>query len=203
MNKRMSLVGLLLLFPLLLDFCGEDKSIDTLFPLQEGMSWEYENSKIKDGVTIDKMKIVAEVLKEDEVGGEKVIPVIRKMETTSGINHTIIFYYVKDGQGIYLLAMQIGQQKSQEISGKMPYKIKMPIKLGESWGNDQKGGNIESINDTITVPAGTFYNCVKVAMQVNGLRNTFWYAPKIGEVKAIFHTSKDYLSVEQLVSYKK
>jgi hypothetical protein len=105
----------------------------------------------------------------------------------------------------------------------MECHLKFPIALDNSWNMATKVGNstvnisltIESVSDEVTVPAGTFKDCLKIKQVGENDAGTSvmgyeWYAPKVGVVKSmvtIKKTTKDLTKssehrVYQLQSFK-
>jgi len=125
-------------------------------------------------------------------------------------------HYIEDQSGVY----EFAHQKPGQIEPKITHDfiIKYPIKLGNSWQEieiSSFGQNIpipinstiESINEVITVPAGTFEGCLKIkaigfAEEVVGEWLTEeekvridrewykWFAPGVGLIKWIFKEMK-------------
>jgi len=82
--------------------------------------------------------------------------------------------------------------------------LKFPIKLGESWTirlsrNQEFTRRIKSVSETVTVPAGTFRDCLVVEYEsvTTGdtgnirYRSTSYYAPDVGLVK-LEHEQPEY-----------
>jgi hypothetical protein len=88
------------------------------------------------------------------------------------------------------------------------YIIRYPIKIGTSWEvkarskllNNAPGilkKTIEAIDDTVTVPAGTFKNCLRIKGEgvirkeelgneiIVNIEEYEWYAPGVGLIKYI------------------
>lgn len=80
-------------------------------------------------------------------------------------------------------------------------KFKFNADVGNSW--DYPGGQIvlESRSDTVTVPAGTFTECLRFHYYFNGSDNDWdeWFAPDIGPVKRIHYTI--FLSEYRLIDF--
>ncbi|MGC8654676.1 MAG: hypothetical protein ACP5US_11880 [Candidatus Kryptoniota bacterium] len=128
-------------------------------------------------------------------------------------------FVVSSDSGIYQIAGQsISDPKPQFITSQCI--LKFPLKVGTTWNwyettsllssdiyevNDKPvlcKASVQSVNETVTTPAGTFYNCIEVVkhgktflsvgtfyMEKTLLVNVEdfeWYAPDIGLVKAIY-----------------
>ncbi len=162
---------------------------ESYYPLKEGMRWEYTVTSDKS----DTKKLIITNLPPQELNERTVIP--RKWE----IGGTTFYRLMsKDDRGIYRYAEETAEQASPTIIGPKEYEIKFPVAEGTTWDITTKIGNadlnvsltIESVTDVVTVPAGTFKNCVKVKQQGEDKANASvtayeWYAPKVGVVKSL------------------
>lgn len=68
-------------------------------------------------------------------------------------------------------------------------RFKFNAAVGDTWSYPDGLMVMESRNDTITVPAGTFPNCLRIHYYFNGADNDWdeWYAPEIGPAKRILY----------------
>lgn len=98
------------------------------------------------------------------------------------------------------------------------YKLKIkllafqyPIKLNRTWTNKiwgkQKISTMSNIGTTVSVPAGTFHNCVTVVHQLQILiwPGTLYeyYAPEVGRVKSeVLNPQNQIIFKEELISYE-
>jgi hypothetical protein len=190
-----------------------DELGESYFPLKTGMRWEYSLSTEKG----DTKKLIITNLAPREVNQKSVTP--RKWEIGGS---TVIEFMEKDDSGIYRYAEQVGENATPAMVTPKECHLRFPITQGNSWNMTAKLGNItlpisltvESVSDEVTVPAGTFKDCLKIK-QVGeneaGVAVTAyeWYAPKVGVVKsmvAIKKKAKDETVSEhrvyQLVSFK-
>jgi hypothetical protein len=180
------LLSLALLLPAnaLCDELGE-----SYYPLKEGMRWEYIVLSDKS----DTKKLIITNLAPREVHGKKVTP--RKWELGG---NTFIEFMEKDDSGIYRYAEQVGEKGTPTLVTPKECHLKFPITEGNNWTMTTKFGNstlnvaftIESVSEDVTVPAGTFKDCLKIK-QVGGndadasIMGYEWYAPKVGIVKSL------------------
>lgn len=69
-------------------------------------------------------------------------------------------------------------------------RFKFNAAVGDTWSYPDGLMVMESRNDTIAVPAGTFTNCLRIHYYFNGADNDWdeWYAPEIGPVKRILYS---------------
>jgi hypothetical protein len=112
-------------------------------------------------------------------------------------------YYLMgtDDRGVYRYGEQASETAEPVAAKARVYELHAPVAEGTTWdiqtrlGEDELTVNltIESVNDEITVPAGSFKDCVKVrhkgGSQKEGagvsLEAYEWYAPKVGLVKSV------------------
>lgn len=164
---------------------------ETYIPLKEGMVWKYQVSLDQKpaGQTTTVSNLPSRNLK-----GKTVTPV----QAPRGIT-----FLVTDDTGTYDFAQQSPADFEPKV-GTPPYdyEIKEPIKPGTTWTGHVDTGtsgsnqmlvtvncSIRGVDETVTVPAGTFTRCVRV--DCSGVTNGahvelhHWLAPGVGLVRAI------------------
>jgi hypothetical protein len=167
---------------------GDDVD-DSYYPLQEGRRWEYT-------VTSDQSatkKLVITNLAPREVNNTKVTP--RKSEM-GGVSWYELME--NNGKGIYRDAEQKSEQAPPALVTPKECHLKFPLSRGNSWTMTTKIGphqvpvnlSIDSVSEKVTVPAGSFKDCVQVKQEGQSADGTSvlgyeWYAPKVGVVKSI------------------
>jgi len=201
----------------------EASSSENYYPLDEGRRWEYQvyvnekeglypwfESKISG-------KQVCTILRQRELKGKKVTP-MKIEEIYGGSVYTRFLFYVKDQNSIY----EFASQKPKDVEPKIihDYIIKYPIKVGNSWQETETSSleprisvpintTIESIDEVVTIPAGTFKECLEIksigfAEKVFGEEQVWppkenvkvereryiWFAPNVGQIKLIFKEKK-------------
>jgi hypothetical protein len=194
-SRKMKLPGAAAFFALLMAvllLCGRASAADAdelYYPLKAGRRWEYK-------VTSDRSDTKTLVITNQapkEVNERTVIP--RKWE----MGKTVFFQLMgKDEGGVYRFAEQGGEKAPPIPITPKEYELKYPVTEGTTWDLTAKVGDvkvpvnltIESVTDTVTVPAGTFKNCVKVktAGEEKGRASVTayeWYAPQVGVVKSM------------------
>ena len=198
MAMRTRLIAVLALFPWLLanTLYGGELS-ETYFPLKEGMTWTY--AIISDKHPTQKISITN--LPPREINGLKLTP--RKSQAGES---TTYFLIGSDDWGIY----RYGEQKSEEsepiITQPKDFYLRNPISLGTTWDTYTKLDDndltitlvIESLSDEVTVPAGTFKDCVKIkhtgSNQKDGTGVSVeayeWFAANVGLVKCLVVINK-------------
>jgi hypothetical protein len=139
-------------------------------------------------------------------------------EMYRGSVYTRFLFYVKDQNSIY----EFASQKPEDVEPKLfhDYLIKYPIKVDNSWQETETSSleprisvpiksTIESIDEVVTVPAGTFKECLKIksigfAEKVFGKEQVWppqenvkvereryiWFASNVGLIKLIFKEKK-------------
>ncbi|MEW6615332.1 MAG: hypothetical protein AB1401_07700 [Thermodesulfobacteriota bacterium] len=206
------------------------KSIETYYPLKEGMTWKYQNTFGSHAINGAEKTIITN-LAPQELKGKKVTP--QKVEIGG---QSRLSFLIEDAGGLYEFTEQQPVPVGQEKKSSTFYIIKYPIKAGTTWERMARTSlsnvpvklkyTIESIDEKVTVPAGTFEGCIKV----NGLGDTqtnlnifggtiiiavtvehySWYAPKVGLVKSIVKEKSSHIyeagewdMTMQLESFKK
>lgn len=195
--------ALSILFLSLSSCSGPDNSI---FPLQEGIWWEYSVIRIIKGEPHEQ-KLVEATLAEIEINGEMLVP--RKRP---------------DGRVEYYQRTKDGVSKVNPEDGSKTLILSDPIEVGTKWQSDSKilflevtgafeatynrkikdpitiDYEIVSVDETVKVAAGKFRNCVRVegkgslyggggslkefmAIDTINIETIDWYAPGVGLVK--------------------
>lgn len=204
----------LLLLCCFLSSCSDKPIGSDYFPLNKGWSWTYKSFTDYD----DEIESVSKELTITNLGvkksGKKSFFVRR---TSSDID----YYHNFDETGLYREALRTLVETKPRMDRDKRYVLKQPLEIGTEWreisrpllllriypyrvrvGKDAQVPiiyKIESMSETVTVPAGTFENCIKVAGE--GSFKTYtdsvtgekeipifveeWYAPGVGLVKQI------------------
>ncbi len=183
------------------------------FPLQEGAYWRYQmNYKTMDG-------------RWDTFFAYENYPSLSNDEQTIHVRKTIDgreYHYTTDDEGIKVENYEINEGMERRIESNQHYVFKYPLEVGQTWndksysqvliktGPPQKtvfritanlpvNVTVEADNETVTVPAGTFENCIKISLKGSGFHDAGnyvghtivsidelrWYAPGVGLVKSI------------------
>lgn len=209
MKKHFPLLNIFLLV-FFITGCGKHEN--SYFPTKVGLSWTYQYS-LKDSHGILKMH----TLETREISGKKVIPIVAEAQMTS------TSFVVETDTGIYDIASQSMKDAEPQILPSPKCRLKFPLKVGTTWGVFENtwllssymfkaekivpcNSTIESLNETVTVPAGTFSNCLKVKTQGRSfivisswgsqpmpfeITMFEWYAPGVGLIKAIYKQKTD------------
>ncbi|MBU4349051.1 peptidoglycan DD-metalloendopeptidase family protein [bacterium] len=201
----------------------EASSSKDYFPLDEGRKWEYQ-VLLKEGggwypgpeSEISGKQIITN-FPQRELEGKKVTPQ-QVNYILRGSSRTSFWFYIEDQSSVY----EFAHQKTGQIEPEIAYDIiiNYPIKIGNSWQETETSAfkpeisipvesTIKSINEIVTVPAGTFEGCLKIktigfAEKVTGKwlglgeeekvridgESYKWFAPGVGLIKAIFKEKK-------------
>ncbi len=185
-SRRMTLFLALASILLSGGFIFGTKHFDNYFPLQEGQSLEYEVKRSKDGAVVEQVKEKVTNLAEQTLEGKRVVP--RKYDIGG---KTFLAFFNRDTEGIMFMATKGEKDAKPNLLPHPFYYIKNPLEVGASWGKgDGPKGRIDSVSETVTVPAGTFRKCVKVKITYPGSmpmsEGTLWFAEKVGIVKSTY-----------------
>lgn len=195
--------------------CSKSPHGDAYFPLDVGARWEYDVVSDIDS-TLTHKTVVASVdrVVENEAGDQIYV---RRIEAPAEVG--IEFWLRQDKNGIVRIAKRVDVEEQAKLDRDPRMVLKMPLAQGATWmvpsepfiiGPKTDLGlrevkmpkvlmtyNVEAIDETVTVPAGTFKNCARavgVGMMplfvdaVQGfvnltLTNREWYCKGVGLVK--------------------
>jgi len=201
----------LFLCMILLSACGREDL--EYFPLEEGIYWRYRmHYEIMNGPMDTFFAIENKPEIRDDTG------VLYEQVSMDGKS----YFYRIDDQGLILTQRSRHGDFEDEYRDINRYLLRFPLQAGNEWQSDTwsrvliKVGppqktefrivarvpvtvNIESMTDTIRVPAGVFRNCMRirstgsqfhdagnyVGNTVVGIDETNWYAPGVGLVKSV------------------
>lgn len=212
-KRRTYLVIAFILSSFLLSSCS--KNSDTYFPLEQGLRWGYDvRLETMDGVREQKYYYSS---RGKQTLNDKNVYVKQSMQGN-------LLYYIEDETGLHHLASvdrNVSREgELQEFNNAERSIFQYPLEEGKQWqelsitrllvktGPPQKTEfkilaeipvdvEIVSMNETVTVPAGTFNNVMKVTtsgsqywnagnyvgLTIVGIEETAWYAEGVGLVK--------------------
>lgn len=202
-----------------LSACGDRAA--NYFPLEQGMTRVYRQTVITrnkgnaGGFEKSELASAATDLAPRTVGGKSAVPRLYADGR--------VLYFARSGDGIVLIGKsEPGEDAPQDIAPR--YVLKLPLAVGATWTSSGEteslhrtflGGygainkpvaadgpivfTVESVEDTVRVPAGTFHHCLRVhgvgsgkldwgqpfGMLTVTMDVTQWYAPGIGLVKRV------------------
>lgn len=189
--------------------CTENN--DSYFPLTKGLKWQYDVTLItRDGLS--NQKYMFNNLGEGELNGESVF----LRESVEGT----VSYYSNTENGIHYLGHKDSQSLNpgfneykqtilpDDISIDTKWEEETVTKLLQKTGPPQKTvfkiiakvpleATVESLSETVVVPAGKFENCLKISktgsvykdagnyvgLTVVSVKQSNWYAPGVGLIK--------------------
>lgn len=223
MNYIYKLMTVLLLASLTYN-CGVMQQEDEYYPLDAGMSWEYNVTIKFPPIYGGDINTLMEVVNLPKQKFEKVevIPQRYTLKGTKDLTENVFFEFIGlDKEGMFIYAEKFSMDTEPQILGYRNYFIKHALKVGDNWQCDHESYNSRSSlvsKGTVTVPVGNFDNCLKIKEE--GVRemkkddilwrlltlgrgssakirfeSTYWYAPGVGVVK--FYGSEEVLSSER------
>jgi hypothetical protein len=174
-------------------------------PLGEGRTWRYKVTprQMFDG---DELLLDVTNLKARDLNGRQVTP--RRFELDG---HPSIQFLGVDHRGVYRWAVQAPEDAPPKFESDSAYYLMYPLERGKTWEEEAETtflskpvsltlkSKIESVGETVSVPAGDFEGCVKVLAEgskripvpgsysrfdIVSVRYETWYAPDVGLVKS-------------------
>lgn len=185
-----------------------------LYPLGEGEKWTYQATTKSVLGANQNATITITNMPKRELAEKSVTP-----QKTEANGQTVFSFVGEDSDGVFLLANQTPNSAEPEIVTPPPYLLHKPYEKGTKWEVKSSGqmsttgepltleATIEGINETVTVPAGTYEGCLKVISrgeQVKKLgsvmgqakisvEQTSWFCPGVGLVRSINKTNSNNL----------
>jgi len=194
-------------------------SPEAYLPLQEGMTWEFQQKlfNLKSKAQLGEAKAIKKNLAPRDIKGIKGHPQVFSSYQPGGtLKHETTSFITQDAEGFAVFARQTANLKEPQLLEEKFYILKFPLAKGTAWQQFAEGfllqTSIESTTDTVQVPAGTFHHCVVIKKLYLAGRDSkqpaqearFWFAPGVGTVKVVtknFHDNQEI--VQELVSFKK
>jgi hypothetical protein len=197
------------------------------FPLKPGMAWTFRFT----GSTGATGELTTTNQAPRQIFGFKTVP-----QQNSGGDKTYTEFYADDGTGIRHVAIDESEGLQSRLNDHS-YVVKMPISIGTSWREIDRTFDgtvydattrIESINDNVSVPAGTFSGCVRIRStgfasmskgtarapskapslrrlvaggEDVGVEDYYWLAPGVGPVKATHQESRGEGATAQSIGF--
>ena len=164
------------------------------FPLIEGMNYSYTGKGIEYASFTRRVQYIDRPylqLAEDN-GGTVMGEVYRVTEDKLELIHKGEEFYQDDN-----LISQVDKDSP-------PIKIilEAPLKVGKSWTTDGEKREIVAIDETVTLPAGRFYNVIKIKSTRESTDSTTYeyYAENIGLILREFHSGETRI-ISKLASF--
>jgi hypothetical protein len=147
------------------------------FPLAVGNRWVYESSESTPDMPVVETWEVAR-----QEGNAFIVQVKQPYVTIEGLEER--FLSVTDGVGrLGDTAVPPPAQEAQHADALL--FLKTPLTGGASWQTAEGRHAVTAVGETVTVPAGTFTNCVEITRWNTGSKITVVsvYAPGVGMVQ--------------------
>ncbi|MFI5354228.1 MAG: hypothetical protein ACHQX0_01330 [Desulfobaccales bacterium] len=209
--KARLIAAILVLLPLLpVNNLYGSEPASKYYPLKPGLTWTYMVTSEK----TDNGKIVITNLPAKEINGVSVTP--RKWDMGGVVRYHLM---AMDSMGIYRYGEQQDENAEPVLTKPKAYSLRDPVAAGTTWDLPSKMGEdeltinltVESSTDSVTVPAGTYKDCVKIK-HVGGRKGApisleayEWYAPEVGLVKSmvtITRVNKDKSKTAEHLTYQ-
>jgi hypothetical protein len=167
------------------------ESIKDYIPLKAGNKWVYE------GEGSDFASYTQEVTHQKDGRYQ--------LKTTAAGNTTINIYEVRDDSIANVYVAQ-GADGDKNILSRADIAdivlLKLPIAVGTSWVSEQNSYEIIQTDARVTVPAGTYDNCVVVRLTfAEGSTTLLYYKRGVGLVLSEFSNNQDSI-VSRLKSFE-
>jgi hypothetical protein len=161
------------------------------FPLAEKITLEYELVRQKPDGSIEKGRLFVTNLAPMRLANKTVVPRRYDLKMQDGLKQSYSIFFHNDQEGILFFGFQTDKEAQPQVASPPYYYLKNPLKVGASWGEgDSPKGKVESLSEAVTVPAGTFTNClrIKITFPPNKplAEGLFWYGEKVGIVKSAY-----------------
>jgi|YNPNPStandDraft_1061719.scaffolds.fasta_scaffold01723_3 hypothetical protein len=185
--------GATLVLTALLLFCGlrlNIRHVDNYFPLEAGLTLEYDYQRTK-GNLKETGRLTVTNMAPETLANRKVVPRKYDMRKASGTTQTYLAFFHPDGSGVLFWALKTPKDPQPQTLPHPFYYVKHPLETGNAWGVGQEPrGRLESVSESLTVPAGTFKNCLKVKLTFpdnTPIREaSLWFAEKVGIVQSVY-----------------
>jgi hypothetical protein len=200
----------------------ESKAFGISLPTKAGAVWEYKIIWSNKAPRYN-MRAVLTNLPQRQVKGLTVTPQTLVIQGGKPGTRIRSFLRAEDESGLF----GFKEEKLRRTGfSESFYGIKNPIRVGTTWESNTTGlwldesigrpekivQTIESVNEIVTVPAGTFQQCIKVSASVviravgmdikAGIESEIWFAPSIGIVKATYRHGNLESATIELQAYK-
>jgi len=174
------------------------------YPLDLGYWWEYTGSEVEPGGIRPQQEITLTVT------------CLRQVVSIGEVWYELRVQYTDPGQSPRYMYFQHDDEGLCELyaDDSTVYKLKAPIEVGTQWDDPldpQHTFEIESVTETVDVPAGVFEDCVKVhehnVVQGGDEWDIFaWFKAGVGVVKSEYpeidpDTGEEVWIYQELVAY--
>lgn len=147
-----------------------ETAVNQYFPLALGNRWVYE---LQDRTDAPPVRETWEVVREER--GTFVLRISQSELPTGGFEE----FFIPTSAGI--------KRFTRETHNKVdpPFFLTGPLRIGTTWDDEDGTYEITALDETVTVPAGTFSHCLEVTNRRKGGKATVvtLYAPGVGVVQ--------------------
>lgn len=166
------LMGTVLVSVLQGEILGAGPLRSSYFPLAVGNRWVYESSESTEAAPVLE---TWEVTRQED---KSFVLQIKQPFTTTSIEE--VFALTPEGVTHF-----IREQRSTEPTSAARLVLKLPPTAGATWQNEDGKYAVTGVEETGTVPAGTFTDCVEVTHWSADGKSTVvsLYAPEVGMVQ--------------------
>lgn len=207
---RKAMLSILLIISAIFTLSISPATGSEYFPLKEGLQWKIRYEE-KQGKSQMLAYLLLTVQSQRVISGQRLNVIQGDL---SGVEpkfkgFTSFIFLDENAQGIRTVAVQ-GPDDQEPKAMANYWEVKFPLAVGTSWTNEEEIGafgdkftvpavySIEQMDDVVTVPAGTFENCMKIHISYSGKVNLgsyggnpevvmngyAWYAPGVGQIKS-------------------
>jgi hypothetical protein len=207
-RKETAAVAVLLLLAISLAGAARGEERD-YYPTREGFTKSFKGETHFNGRVIPNSTRIT-IMGWTNLDGNRVLPM--KVDFTSGDRTASrIIYDQVLPEGVKLVAEKGASDATPRLKRQDNWEFKTPLAVGNSWvsHNDTTYTRrrvtypattiIESMDEVVTVPAGTFEHCMKITSRFEGkvdlgsydgtaeltVESVYWYAPGVGEIKTM------------------
>lgn len=171
----------------------EEETMIGYFPLKVGNTWEYEGK----GMEYAEYKQWVKYEKENKY---------QVMVDNGGTLIASVFTVGKDSIATTYKESEASDEKNVlDMKNNVDITVlKLPLKKGTSWVSEENSYSIVQTDAEITVPAGSFKDCVvvKAVFKDKATFMLFYYKKSIGLVQSEFHAENGEIITSKLKKYQ-
>lgn len=202
---------------------------ESYFPLKAGAQWRYVTSgelhafagyqRVGDGIhratvarAMDNFTVDVKAQEARPIAGRDAVPLVTVSDMENGHRYS---FWTRDKLGIAEIARQARGSNDVEPLAEPVYLLRFPLRVGMTWdvrepmkvSEDEEivmsgVAQIAAVDESVTVPAGTFRRCIRIDAETTGhrlvphlngrdidgeaeiqLTTSTWLAPGVGAVK--------------------
>lgn len=173
MRKILALTGILLLVLMMISCDGDGGGTTNYFPTTNLSLWNYDDILNVTTQSGDRSYRLNGTANHNTQGSLQVLEVYYN----GTYDHSL---YLKANSNEVSWYFDLTSDEHFEL-------IQYPLTVGKTWNWTRMGFTATAVvqaEESQTVPAGTFSNCMKIEYYIDGdLANTMWFAPNVGMVR--------------------